>query len=516
MARLNQLIRSISSNWVAFAFSAGLAFFLSPFIVHHLGNVAYGVWTLIVSMISFMGLLDLGLRGAVTRFVSSNHTQGNHLQSSRVVSAAFWLRIWICLGIVGTSLIVASIASRVFHIPQSLQWSARWAIILVGTSLALTLASGVFGSVLVALNRFSLVSGVSILQSLVRALGLVLLLKSGHGILGLAILEFSISLGAGVALWMLCFRAYPQLHISLRRPDPAVLRQLVSYSFYAFLIHSATQLIYNTDNIVVGAFVSAEAVTFYAIGGSLLEYLRQVVSSVTMIFMPLASNFEARGEQAQLRRLLVQGTRGALFIALPIALALFFRGHTFIQLWMGDQYAGVSGRVLEILLISQTFSIANFTSGNIAFGLAKHRPFALSVVCEALANLTLSIILVRRMGIYGVAWGTIIPNLLIQFVFWPRYICKLLGIPVWPYLWQSWIRPFIAAVPFGAACCLTDHFWVATHLPHFFLQILILLPIYFAMFIACFWKEIDWQLRSRFGWLYGSTARKAPSKELEN
>jgi O-antigen/teichoic acid export membrane protein len=235
-----------------------------------------------------------------------------------------------------------------------------------------------------------------------------------------------------------------------------------------------------------------------------------------MIFMPLASNFEARGEQEQLRRLLIQGTRGALLVALPIALALFFRGHTFIQLWMGDQYAHVSGTVLQILLVAQIFSIANFTSGNIAFGLAKHRPFALSVVSEALANLILSIFLVRRIGIYGVAWGTIIPNLLVQFVFWPRYICKLLGISVWPYLWQSWIRPFFVAVPFGVACYFTDHVWTATHLPRFFAQILALLPIYFAMFIVCFWREVDWQLRPRFGWLYGSSGRKARSGESGN
>ena len=103
--------------------------------------------------------------------------------------------------------------------------------------------------------------------------------------------------------------------------------------------------------------------TFYAIGGSLLDYLRQVVSSVTTVFMPLASSFEARGEQDQLRRLLIQGTRGSIVIASPIAVALFFRGHTFIQLWMGGQYEHISGRVLQILLLAQVFSIANFTAG---------------------------------------------------------------------------------------------------------------------------------------------------------
>ena len=499
MSKVRQLARSIAGNWIAFAISAGVAFFLSPFIVHHLGNVAYGVWTLVISMISFMSLLDLGLRGAVTRFVARNHAQGNHLESSRAVSAAFWLRIWISLLIVLVSLTMSVVSTVIFRIPAELHFPARCAIILTGTSLALTLSFGVFGGVLVALHRFALVSCITIIQTSLRAVGVVWLLKSGHGILGLAILEFTVAALANAALTVLCFAIYPELRISLGRPDPAILRQFLTYSSYVFLIHCAMQLIYYTDNMVVGAFISAGAVTFYAIGGSLLEYLRQVVSSMTTIFMPMASSFEALGEQDQLRRLLVQGTRGSIVIALPIAVALFFRGHTFIQLWMGGQYAQVSGRVLQILLLAQVFSIANFTSGNIAFGLAKHRPFALNVLGESISNLGLSIFLVKQIGINGVAWGTVIPNLVVQLLFWPRYICKLLEIPIRPYLWQSWFRPGLAAIPFGVACYLSDRFWTAGHLLQFFLQIAAILPVFLVGVALCFRQELAWVLRGRLG-----------------
>jgi O-antigen/teichoic acid export membrane protein len=508
MSRLNQLARSVASNWAAFATSVVVAFFLSPFIVHHLGNAAYGVWTLVISMISFMSLLDLGMRGAVTRFVGRNHAQGNHQEASRAVSAAFWLRLWIALLILVVSLFLCGLAPSLFHIPKELQFAARGAIMLTGASFALTLSFGVFGGVLVALNRFSTASGITVSQTLLRAVGVVTLLIAGHGILSLALWEFVVSVAANAALWFACSRAYPELRVVVRRPETALLRQFVGYSFYVFLIHCATTLIYYVDNLVVGAFISAAAVTFYAIGASLLEYLRQVVTSVTTIFMPLASGFEARGEHGELRRLLIQGTRLALIISLPIALILYFRGHTFIELWMGQQYAQISARVLQILLLAQVFSIANFTSGNIAFGTAKHRPFALAVLAESLANLGLSIFLVRRIGMNGVAWGTVVPNLIVQFVFWPRYICKLLDMPVRSYLWQSWARPALAAIPFGMACYVTDHHWVATHLIQFFLQIAAILPLFVLGLVLFFWKEFAWQLRNTLGRLPQLFARK--------
>lgn len=497
MSRAAQLVKSIAGNWTAFAVSAGVAFFLSPFIVHHLGNIAYGVWTLVVSLISFMSLLDLGLRGAVTRFVARNHAQGNHSESSRAVSAAFWLRMWVCLAIVIASILLALLSTTIFRIPVELRQGARWAIVFTGSSLAVTLACGVFGGVLVALNRFALVSCVTVAQTVVRALGVVYLLRSGYGILALAMWEFCVAILAGTALTVLCFKIYSELRLTLRKPNGVILKQFVDYSFYVFVIHGATQLIYYTDNLVVGAFISATAVTFYAIGGSLLDYLRQIISSVTTIFMPLASGFEARGEQDQLKKLLIQGTRASLLIALPVGVALFFRGPTFIQLWMGNQYGSVSGRILRILLLAQVFSIANFTSGNIAFGLAKHRPWAMAVLAESVTNLGLSIFLAIHMGIEGVAWGTVIPNLLIQLFFWPRFICKVIGIPLGPYLWQSWARPALAVIPFALACYLSSRYWSAAHMFEFFLQIAALLPLLLIGAAICFWKELGWRLQAR-------------------
>src|SRR5450755_2807636 len=66
MARARVIVQNVLSNWLALAVTTVVGFFLSPFVVHRLGNLAYGVWVIIGSLVSYMGLLDLGLRGAVT------------------------------------------------------------------------------------------------------------------------------------------------------------------------------------------------------------------------------------------------------------------------------------------------------------------------------------------------------------------------------------------------------------------------------------------------------------------
>jgi len=503
------------TNWTAYAVSVVVSFFLSPFVVHHLGNVAYGVWILATSSIAYMALLDLGLRGAVTHFVAKHSARGEHLESSRAVSVALGFRVLVGVAVVIGSLALAAVATKIFHIPAGLGTAARWAIVITGFNLGFSLVVGVFAGVLTALKRFDLVNGLEVAQTLIGCAGTVWVLRAGYGIVSLALMQSAVVLLLGVATIALSYRTYRELRIGFRFLERSTLQGLWGYSFYLFVILFSGRVIYYTDNLVVGAFLSTTAVTFYAIGGRFVEYLGQLGASLAQTFMPFASSLGAQGRDDQLRRLLIQGTRAALFVSLPVGAALVVRGPTFIGLWMGPQYAAPSGRILRILLLSTLTIAGNRVAGNIVFGLGKHKPFALWQTCEAVANLSLSIYLVRRIGAEGVAWGTVLPSLVSQLVIWPRYISRLLGLSVRSYFWQGWIRPALATVPFCLACIWAEHHWPAASMVHFFLQIAVLLPLVPLGVALLFWKEAKWQWQSQDSFLrrtlFGGLRRDATS-----
>jgi O-antigen/teichoic acid export membrane protein len=479
MSRARRIAQNVLSNWLSLAIATVVSFFLSPFVVHRLGNVVYGVWVIIASLVAYMNLLDLGLQSAVIRFVSKGIAQEKHEEAGQTISGALWIRLWISLAIVCAGLVFSIGFNHIFVIPAALQTAARIAVLVSVATVAMNLWCGVFRGVLVALHRYDLTSTVSIVQTSVRALGIVLLLRSGYGILALVLWDLCTSIAGNAAIISLCFRIYPRLKVVFSRPDRTTLHRLWNYSSYVFLINLAVQVVYYTDNLVVGAFLSPAAVTLYAIGGIVIGYARQIVGSMTTTFAPLASTFDAEGKYDDMQRLLIHGTRAALIVSLPIEVALFFRGQTFMRLWMGEQYAHSSATVMKILLLSVVFSSANATSGGIVYGMEKLKRVAFWAVAEAVANLTLSIILVRQIGIYGVAWGTTIPSVIIELLLWPRLVCRLVAMPVRTYLWQTWFRTALAVIPFAAGCAAAERFWPASHLPAFFLQIaalLLLLP----------------------------------------
>jgi O-antigen/teichoic acid export membrane protein len=470
--------------------AAGMAvgFFLSPFLVHRLGNVAYGVWVLAMSSVGYFGLLDMGLRNSVTMFVAKGHTTGDHEGASEVLSAALWVRIQIAALVMLLCGVLVVVFPIIFKVTPAMAADARVVVFLTGLNLAIYMSIGVFGGILSALNRYDLYTLVVLAQLTLRVIGVVTVLRTGHGIVAVAWCELFAGTVANMLFVYVARRIYPELRIHFKKPDREVLQRIWSYSVYVFLLMIAVQLVYQTDNLVVGAFVSASAVTFYSIGNSLCGYTRGLVGVMTATFTPAASTYDAAGDTSSLRALYYNGTRATMAVSLPILITLIFRGDNFIGVWMGPQYSRTSGTVLAILATALMFSLQNTPATSIAFGIEKHKTIAMWAIGEAIANLTLSIVLARKIGIYGVAIGTLVPSLAVNLLLWPRYVCHLVGIHYREVLLKVWGPVFLSAVPFAGASCVMNAFFPAHNMTIFILQTIALLPI-FAISVGWIFRE---------------------------
>jgi O-antigen/teichoic acid export membrane protein len=477
-SRVWQIARSVLSNWFATAATLAVGFFLAPYIVHHLGNVAYGVWVLAISSINYLSILDLGMASSVVRFVSKGYATQDHDLASESLSAVLWVRLQIGALILVLSGGLAAVFPLVFKVPPALATDAREAILVIGITTTISMSFGVFSSTLSALNRYDLRSYVTLTQLAIRVISVVAVLRSGHGIVAIAFCElFAAIIGNGLLTYA-ARKTYPELKLKLTKPRGDILRKIWSYSVYAFVQTIAVQLVYQSDNLVVGAFITAAAVTFYSIGNSLCRYTQQLVGAMTMTFTPAASMYEAEGHTANLRALYYNGTRATMAVSLPIVITLIIRGGSFIGVWMGPQYSKSSGTVLAILASALLFSLPNLPAGAIAYGVEKHKTLAKWAMGEAIANLTLSIVLARKFGIYGVAIGTLIPNIVVQLVLWPRYVARLVDVSCIQVFRDVWGPVFLCAVPFAAASYAVDILLPAHNMITFILQTLALLPIF--------------------------------------
>jgi O-antigen/teichoic acid export membrane protein len=468
--------RSVLSNWMTYVVSGAVSFFLSPFIVRHLGNSAYGVWVLLVSMTGYLGFLDLGIRGAVTRYVAKFHSQGDHERSSWTVSSACGLFLSAGAIAVVAAFIFSVFAVPHFKIPPAYLKAAQLVVLLAGLNVAISLISGVFGGVIVGLQRFDLLSSIAIGGIGLRAMAILIALGNGKGLVTLALIQLGgtlceLLLGLAVAR-----KLYPELRIGIGNVRRDHVALVFSFGFYAFLLHLSNYFIFFTDALVIGAFVSVSMVTFFAIGGNLANYGRDLVGGFSRTMTPLASKLEVEAGREGLQHAILKQARYCALAMWPIFITLIFRGSSFIGLWMGSSYAELSGHVLWILSVPWFVGTGTSVVASAMLGISQHKrvvPFALA---EGLGNLLLSIALVKSMGILGVAWGTALPNLAIGILFWPWYIRRTLGIPLRDYAFSLWLRPAIAMLPFTFFTLAVNRWWHASNLLFFFAQVAAIYP----------------------------------------
>jgi O-antigen/teichoic acid export membrane protein len=467
----NRVVRNVLSNWGTFIFAALINFFLTPFIVRSLGDAAYGTWVLLVSLTGYMGLLDLGVRGAVTRYVARFHAREDHENAGRITSTAL-----LIFGAIGVVAILVSLAIAVFilphfHIPAAYQGKARIVIFLIGTSFAISLISGVFGGILIGLQRFDYSNGVEVVVTILRAIAVFLCLRHGLGLVTLALIQASFSLSRLLGNFILTRSLYPQLPVGRQYWGRNELKLIFSYGFYSFLLQMAGSLIIYSDSVVIGAFSEVRWVTFFAIAGSLVDYARSLISGISQTVSPMMSGLEARQRENELRNVFLTAARYATLLALPIAITFALRGHSFIGLWMGPRYADISGQILVVLAVTVFFAGTNHTVGATVLGLGRHKAIVPIHVAEGLCNLALSIFWVRRYGIVGVAWGTTLPNLFPSLLAYPWYMRRVLGIPLQTYYLNNFIRPALSMVPFALVTFAVEKNWPAGNLPQFFLGV---------------------------------------------
>ncbi len=67
---------------------------------------------------------------------------------------------------------------------------------------------------------------------------------------------------------------------------------------------------------------------------------------------------------------------------------------------------------------------------------------------EAIINLILSLALVRKFGIMGVAFGTLIPLIVTQTFILPAYTCRTIGLELKKYLLGAFSKPIILTIPY--------------------------------------------------------------------
>jgi len=463
-----QIIKNVGSSWFSLGVNILVGVFLSPFILHRLGDTAFGIWVLIFSVTGYYGIFDFGIRSSIVRYVSKYTATHDLEELSGLLNTAMFT--YTCVGILSflITLLGCTYIDLIFKIPADFHRTAQLLLLIVGSSVALGFPLGVFGGILDGLQRFYINNWINIVfTGLIRVLLIVIFLNRGHGLLTVALITVGMPFFSSIVRAIVALRALP-IRFGRKYVDRESFRRMANYSGITFMILVAGRLRFKTDAVIIGTFVSSAAITYFYAGSRIVDYAGELVSSLAQIFVPMSSQSDAAGNMDRLRKIFVVGNRACALTIFPFTTLFIILGKSIIEVWLGKKYVADGYPILMILIVPHTLMLMQQASPRILFGMSKHGKLAWVAMIEGVSNLILSILLVRPFGIRGDAVGTAIPMLGTFLLFMPWHLCSRLGVRITTYVREAYLLPLMLCVPLASVLLLMQRWFV----PHTYRQII--------------------------------------------
>lgn len=436
--------RNVAASWCAHAAALVIGFFLMPYVIGVLGDRQYGSWVFINSIASYAGILYFGFGDTISRYVAKHHAAGETQRLNQIVTLV--LAVYLCMG--GVALAIACGLSAAA--PWLSDWDGdallevRLTILVLGVNVATGMTGSVFGGVLMGLRRFDLERGVSFASDVLRLALILAFLRQEWGILTIALIFTAITICENLAYVALAYRCLPELSIRRAHLSWDVLRECSAFSSMAFLSAIAYQLTFTTDSVVIGCLLGAEAIVPYYVALRLAQFIKQPIDKISQICMPTAGALSGADDRPRLQRFLLQAFGTVLLLVSGMFLGAWFFGGDVIRTWVGRQY-GSGHHILTILLAAQIVALPCGVLRAFLFGIGKVRAPALLYLAEAVCNVLLSIVLCLQWGVVGVAWGTLLPVVIIELAVLLPYALGELGISC-RRLWRDAVAPQLPAL----------------------------------------------------------------------
>jgi O-antigen/teichoic acid export membrane protein len=421
-----------SVNSTYFIATAAASFLITPFLVRRLGDHRYGVWTLVVVFTESYSILELGLSSAVGRFMAGALGTGDQDRSNAIFNTS--LLIFGSGGVLALliSILAAAFTPLIVHNPQD-AITFREAVLILGLNVALNFPLRVYRGILQAHLRFVTIVCIDLLYLFLRtslAVGFVLM---GYRVVGLATATL-LALAPSLFLYpYFVSRDLPFLRLSADQWQPPLAKDLFSYGLYSFLGYLGAVLRSRSNPFIVSSFLGITMVTHFRLAGMAAGYYGEFVTALIGVFQPLLSQQQGTGNLLAMRQTTLFATKIGLCISGFFAFGAIAFGKVFLARWVGYAYLDAYP-CMVLLVLSQALQLSQRPSTYAIFAVARHQFFGALLVMEGVANVLLSLLLVRRWGLTGIGWGVFIPIAVSKLVVQPIYACRVTGLDYPEYM----------------------------------------------------------------------------------
>lgn len=400
-----KLLLNSASGTALYAVNIVVTFVLSPFLVHTLGNSNYGIWEVILSIVGYMGVMDLGVGPALVRYVSTSHASGDREELSRIISSAtiFFLVIGT---LAATALaILSAFPNIIIKISSESEGYLAAIILLFAANVGIRFPLTVFTGTLMGLQRHYLLNFTRIVLSIGNALAVYFILVKFplSGLITLVALQLAsnfiqmIVFGGAV-----CFdKDIPRL--SFRNSSMKTMRDLWAYGMKSMVMMLASRLQVQSMPFVIGGILGLDKIVYFVMPRRLMEYARGMSATIGFPLTPYFASFYGRADNIALRESWLKTSLALQAVSNAMPVVLMFCGVPFISQWLGAEYADAGKGVMYVLVVGLAAESLVPNAASVLMAANRHGRMSYMLLFIATACVPVAIVGAKLWGLVGVA-----------------------------------------------------------------------------------------------------------------
>jgi len=451
MSSNKQRFIGILLSYVTIFVSFVVAFIYTPICIRNLGQSENGLLVFSTSIVSYLALLSFGLGSAYIRFLTREKRKSSENGERKI--NGIYLILFTLVGVIAliTGMVLVSYSDNLFSFkygPADLIIVKRLLFLLViQTSLSFPLS--IFEMYINANEKFIFSKSLTLLSKIISPFILIALLFLGYKSVALTLATFIITIFIYILEAVYSFHILKiKIAFKLTKDDLGLIKELLIFSSFIFLNTIVDQVNTQTDTIIIGLIISAEAVTIYNVGRQFSAYFVLLSTAISSVYTPKIHNLVEVGKIDEINEIFIKVARIQSFVMFLVFCGFLSLGKEFIYLWIGPGYE-IAYYVLILLTIASIIPLTQNVGIEVQRAMNKHKFRAIVYIIIAVLNVSISIILCYSIGMIGCAIGTFIATTIGQGLLLNIYNYRVIKLDI-----PRYFRYFIKALISSAFSCL--------------------------------------------------------------
>ncbi len=402
-------IKNSIYSMAAFGWPIIISFFVTPFIVHKLGQEYYGILALVASSIGFLSFTDFGMTPALVKYIVQYNVEKDYSALNRLFSTA--QTFFIIVGVLSGILIAVfgwNFAPNMFKVSPGATRTLQVVFVLSAIGFLLQMIIQSLVVIPGALQRFDLTSKVNIALATFSTVATIFVLTKGRGVIAISLIGLVLSAVAIVTYYFIARRLIPKLKIFRLAIYKDFTKRIFLFGGYASVAALATTILFELDKIIIGAQLGPSSVTYYVLPGNLAIKVHTAMLALLNVLFPLSAELIASGDIEKLKTIYVRATRAMMTVLILAVIPAILFASPFLYYWLGPDFAQKSSIVLQLLLVTYSLLALTIIPFGITYAMGKPKYAAIFSIMMGAINITMLYVLIPKYQINGAALAYLI------------------------------------------------------------------------------------------------------------